>query len=53
MLQARNPRLPWPSLQPPNPTLTLTPNPHVLQLYWLYLTLAYTLKNGLGGERPS
>ena len=35
------------------PTLTLTPNPHVLQLYWLYLTLAYTLKNGLGGERPS
>ena len=32
---------------------TLTPNPHVLQLYWLYLTLAYTLKNGLGGERPS
>jgi len=53
VLQARNPRLPWPSLQPPNPTLTLTPNPHVLQLYWLYLTLAYTLKNGLGGERPS
>ena len=53
VLQAGNPRLPWPSLQPPNPTLTLTPNPHVLQLYWLYLTLAYTLKNGLGGERPS
>ena len=25
---------------------------NLLQLYWLWLTLSYTLKNGVGGERP-
>lgn len=26
---------------------------NVLQLYWLFLLLQYTSKQGLGGERPA
>ena len=37
----------------PNSNPNSNPNPHVPQLYWLYLTLSYTLKNGVGGEPPN